>query len=114
MLTSSLSCLTLQEICALAWGNVNLFDYTNRLQSGNMRLYLWPPPKGHDDLLNPFGQTGSNPNKDAPCLELEFDWFGYHLIFPVYSEIREHAIYVSEEQEDFEFTSSRESAMQVG
>ena len=79
-----------------------------------MRLYLWPPPKGLDDLLNPFGQTGSNPNKDAPCLELEFDWFGYHLIFPVYSEIREHAIYVSALQEELEFTSSRESAMQVG
>ncbi|XP_033641996.1 phosphatidylinositol 4,5-bisphosphate 3-kinase catalytic subunit alpha isoform-like [Asterias rubens] len=81
--------------CCIAWGNVNLFDYTNRLQAGNLRLYLWPLPQGHDELLNPFGQTGSNPNKDAPCLELEFDRFKYSLVFPQFQEISEYAMYVA-------------------
>ncbi|PIK49264.1 putative phosphatidylinositol 4,5-bisphosphate 3-kinase catalytic subunit alpha isoform [Apostichopus japonicus] len=87
--------------CALAWGNINLYDYTNRLQSGNMRLSLWPPPQGHEDLLCPFGQTGSNPNKDAPCLELEFDRFSHSLVFPVFSQIYEHALKVASKTSDY-------------
>ncbi len=87
--------LGFQGGCCIAWGNVNLFDYTNRLQAGNLRLYLWPLPQGHDELLNPFGQTGSNPNKDAPCLELEFDRFKYSLVFPQFQEISEYAMYVA-------------------
>ncbi|XP_041479638.1 phosphatidylinositol 4,5-bisphosphate 3-kinase catalytic subunit alpha isoform-like isoform X2 [Lytechinus variegatus] len=83
---------------AIAWGNVNLFDFTNRLQMGNMRLYLWPPPKGNDDLLNPFGQTGPNPNKDAPCLELEFHRYPHSLIFPCYSQIQQFAFFVTKAQ----------------
>ncbi len=53
----------LQEHCPLAWGNVNLFDYTHTLVSGKMALNLWPVPHGLEDLLNPIGVTGSNPNK---------------------------------------------------
>lgn len=52
-----------QEHCPLAWGNVNLFDYTHTLVSGKMALNLWPVPHGLEDLLNPIGVTGSNPNK---------------------------------------------------
>ena len=40
-----------------------------------MALNLWPVPHGLKDLLNSIGVTGSNPNKETPCLELEFDWF---------------------------------------
>lgn len=61
---SSDDCLpTVQEHCPLAWGNVNLFDYTDVLVSGKMALGLWPVPHGLEDLLNPIGVAGSNPNK---------------------------------------------------
>ena len=53
----------LQEHCPLAWGNINLFDYTHTLVAGKMALNLWPVPHGMEDLLNPIGVTGSNPNK---------------------------------------------------
>lgn len=52
-----------KEHCPLAWGNINLFDYTDTLVSGKMALNLWPVPHGLEDLLNPIGVTGSNPNK---------------------------------------------------
>ncbi|XP_070560481.1 phosphatidylinositol 4,5-bisphosphate 3-kinase catalytic subunit alpha isoform-like [Ptychodera flava] len=78
-----------EEKCALAYGNVNLFDYLNRLQSGNVRLYLWPVPQDADSLLFPFSRTGSNPNKDMSCLEVEFDRFGSTVKFPMYQEIHD-------------------------
>lgn len=52
-----------QEHCPLAWGNVNLFDYKDTLVAGKMALNLWPVPHGLEDLLNPIGVGGSNPNK---------------------------------------------------
>lgn len=55
--------LPLQEHCPLAWGNINLFDYTHTLVANKMALNLWPVPHGLEDLLNPIGVTGSNPNK---------------------------------------------------
>jgi hypothetical protein len=58
-----LACRVLQEHCPLAWGNINLFDYTHTLVAGKMALNLWPVPHGLEDLLNPIGVTGSNPNK---------------------------------------------------
>eukprot|EP00069_Balaena_mysticetus_P011794 bmy_07263T0 len=80
-----------KEHCPLAWGNINLFDYTDTLVSGKMALNLWPVPHGLEDLLNPIGVTGSNPNKETPCLELEFDWFSSVVKFPDMSVIEEHA-----------------------
>ncbi|KAI4828252.1 hypothetical protein KUCAC02_022357 [Chaenocephalus aceratus] len=64
-----------EEHCPLAWGNINMFDYTHTLVANKMALNLWPVPHGLEDLLNPIGVTGSNPNKETPCLELEFDHF---------------------------------------
>lgn len=55
--------MLLQEHCPLAWGNINLFDYTHTLVAGKMALNLWPVPHGLEDLLNAIGVTGSNPNK---------------------------------------------------
>lgn len=52
-----------QEHCPLAWGNVNLFDYKDILVSGKVALSLWPVPHGLEDLLNPIGVAGANPNK---------------------------------------------------
>lgn len=42
-----------------------MFDYTHTLVAGKMALNLWPVPHGLEDLLNPIGVTGSNPNKVA-------------------------------------------------
>lgn len=58
-----LLCFVTQEHCPLAWGNINLFDYTHTLVANKMALNLWPVPHGLEDLLNPIGVTGSNPNK---------------------------------------------------
>ncbi|XP_015226853.1 PREDICTED: phosphatidylinositol 4,5-bisphosphate 3-kinase catalytic subunit alpha isoform [Cyprinodon variegatus] len=80
-----------KEHCPLAWGNINLFDYTHTLVAGKMALNLWPVPHGLEDLLNPIGVTGSNPNKETPCLELEFDHFSCPVKFPNMSQIEEHA-----------------------
>ncbi|XP_045439656.1 phosphatidylinositol 4,5-bisphosphate 3-kinase catalytic subunit alpha isoform isoform X3 [Pipistrellus kuhlii] len=81
-----------EEHCPLAWGNINLFDYTDTLVSGKMALNLWPVPHGLEDLLNPIGVTGSNPNKETPCLEMEFDWFSSSVVkFPDMTVIEEHA-----------------------
>uniref|UniRef100_A0A8C9WA18 Phosphatidylinositol 3-kinase catalytic subunit type 3 n=1 Tax=Scleropages formosus TaxID=113540 RepID=A0A8C9WA18_SCLFO len=77
--------------CPLAWGNVNLFDYTHTLVSGKMALNLWPVPHGLEDLLNPIGVTGSNPNKETPCLELEFDYFSCPVKFPDVVTIEDHS-----------------------
>lgn len=51
----------------MAWGNINMFDYTDTLVSGKMALNLWAVPHGLEDLLNPIGVTGSNPNKVFAC-----------------------------------------------
>lgn len=97
------------EHCALAWGNINLFDFKNRLLSERVSMYLWPMPKGMDELLNPLGTTGSNPNKDSPCLEIEFDRFSNTVIFPSIEEIEEYASYIkkmSKNEEQKQVTKS--------
>lgn len=45
-----------------------MFDYTDTLVSGKMALNLWAVPHGLEDLLNPIGVTGSNPNKVSVCM----------------------------------------------
>ena len=42
-----------------------------RLLAGSMGLNLWGVPKGNDDLLNPLGHTGKNPNSESLKLEVE-------------------------------------------
>ena len=44
---------------ALAWGNLQLFDFNKRHLEDKFRLYLWSMPQGMDDLLNPIGTTGT-------------------------------------------------------
>ncbi|XP_074797271.1 phosphatidylinositol 4,5-bisphosphate 3-kinase catalytic subunit alpha isoform-like isoform X2 [Natator depressus] len=80
-----------EEHCPLAWGNVNLFDYKDTLVAGKMALNLWPVPHGLEDLLNPIGVGGSNPNKETPCLELEFTWFSHAVKFADEAQIEDHA-----------------------
>uniref|UniRef100_A0A8C6XAR2 Phosphatidylinositol 4,5-bisphosphate 3-kinase catalytic subunit alpha isoform n=1 Tax=Naja naja TaxID=35670 RepID=A0A8C6XAR2_NAJNA len=92
-----------EEHCPLAWGNINMFDYTDTLVSGKMALNLWPVPHGLEDLLNPIGVTGSNPNKETPCLELEFDWFSSPVKFPDMSVIEEHANWIISREQGFNY-----------
>ncbi|KAI3375154.1 hypothetical protein L3Q82_021675, partial [Scortum barcoo] len=86
-----ISLIFAREHCPLAWGNINLFDYTHTLVAGKMALNLWPVPHGLEDLLNPIGVTGSNPNKETPCLELEFDHFSCPVKYPDMTIIEDHA-----------------------
>jgi len=46
--------------CAIAWANINLFDFNNRLLSDKVSLKLWPMPPGLDDLLHPIGLPGTD------------------------------------------------------
>uniref|UniRef100_A0A8C4E8M0 Phosphatidylinositol-4,5-bisphosphate 3-kinase n=1 Tax=Dicentrarchus labrax TaxID=13489 RepID=A0A8C4E8M0_DICLA len=39
------------EHCPLAWGNINLFDYTHTLVANKMALNLWPVPHGCKPFL---------------------------------------------------------------
>ena len=49
----------------------NFFHF--RLLSDSVGLNLWGVPKGNDDLLNPYGSTGTNPNSESPKLSVEFE-----------------------------------------
>ncbi|CAJ0959723.1 unnamed protein product [Ranitomeya imitator] len=95
-----------EEHCPLAWGNINLFDYTDTLVSGKMALNLWPVPHGLEDLLNPIGVTGSNPNKETPCLELEFDCFSSPVKFPDMTAIEDHANKALEREMGYNYSHS--------
>uniref|UniRef100_A0A8C0YK02 Phosphatidylinositol 4,5-bisphosphate 3-kinase catalytic subunit alpha isoform n=1 Tax=Cyprinus carpio carpio TaxID=630221 RepID=A0A8C0YK02_CYPCA len=99
-----------EEHCPLAWGNVNLFDYTHTLVSGKMALNLWPVPHGLEDLLNPIGVTGSNPNKETPCLELEFDHFSSPVKFPDMATIEDHANWIISREMGYNYCQSGQSS----
>ena len=49
-----------EDVCMLAWGNINLFDFRGRLIQGKTRLDLWPAPLSFDSMpiFNPLGITG--------------------------------------------------------
>ncbi|XP_064459270.1 phosphatidylinositol 4,5-bisphosphate 3-kinase catalytic subunit alpha isoform-like [Ornithodoros turicata] len=79
-----------EERCAIAWGNISLFDYKSVLLSGKVNLHLWPVPKGMDELLNPIGSIGSNPNREAPCLVIEIERFSGQVVFPTMEQIEEY------------------------
>jgi len=80
-----------EEHTMLSWGNINLFDYKHKLISDKTPLNLWGVPKGFDDLLNPLGNLGSNPNPDSPRLELDFDKVNHPIVFPNYADIKDYA-----------------------
>lgn len=85
-----------REDVPLAWANMPLFDFKNRLKTDRMNYNLWPMPKGHNDLLNPLGMIGSNFYKDSPSLDIEFDRYSNPVIFPLDSQIEEYAQIVKE------------------
>ncbi|XP_074655826.1 phosphatidylinositol 4,5-bisphosphate 3-kinase catalytic subunit alpha isoform-like [Tubulanus polymorphus] len=91
---------------ALGWGNLNLFDFNNRLLSDKVSLNLWPMPQGLEDLLNPIGTTGSNPSKDSPCLEIEFQRFTQPVSFPPEQQIEEYAKLIIQDDADYKKNSA--------
>ncbi|CAL1536446.1 unnamed protein product [Lymnaea stagnalis] len=97
---------------ALAWGNLQLFDFNKRHLSGKYSLHMWPMPQGMDDLLNPIGITGSNPNKDCPCLEIEFDRFMHPLSYPLDSHFEQLAAVaiMRESQRGYPVTATKEES----
>ncbi|XP_056895472.1 phosphatidylinositol 4,5-bisphosphate 3-kinase catalytic subunit alpha isoform-like isoform X2 [Takifugu flavidus] len=98
-----------EEHCPLAWGNINLFDYTHTLVANKMALNLWPVPHGLEDLLNPIGVTGSNPNKETPCLELEFDHFSSSVKYPDMNAVEDHASWTISREVGLNYTLSGQS-----
>ncbi|CAG0915768.1 unnamed protein product [Notodromas monacha] len=72
-----------EDQCLVAWGNVQIFDHRSIMISGTLSLNLWPSPRGvQAELLIPLGVKGSNPNRDSPCLTLEFERHGVAIMFP--------------------------------
>ena len=61
------------EHMMLSWANINMFDFKHRLLAGGYSLNLWGVPKGNEDLLNPLGSTGTNPNSESSNLSVEFE-----------------------------------------
>ena len=84
-----------EEHTMLSWGNINLFDFQNRLLSDSLGLNLWGVPKGNDDLLNPLGSTGTNPNSESPNLSVEFEKGANPIEFPDSKQIREYAEFLA-------------------
>ncbi|KAK3592456.1 hypothetical protein CHS0354_001576 [Potamilus streckersoni] len=80
---------------ALAWGNLQLFDFNNHLMKGKVSLHMWPMTPGLEELLNPIGIPGSNPDKDCPFLEIEFERFSPPLVYPPKSHFEELALMVA-------------------
>ncbi|XP_045163414.2 phosphatidylinositol 4,5-bisphosphate 3-kinase catalytic subunit alpha isoform-like [Mercenaria mercenaria] len=80
---------------ALAWGNLQVFDFNNRLLNDKFSLHLWSLPHGLDETLNPIGIPGSNPDRDCPCLEIEFEKFSPTLSYPPDSQLEELAMYAT-------------------
>ncbi|KAK3090339.1 hypothetical protein FSP39_011033 [Pinctada imbricata] len=76
---------------ALAWGNLQMFDFNDRLLSGKVSLNLWPMPQGMDELLNPIGIPGSNPEKETLCIEIEFDRFTHPISYPTEDQFEQLA-----------------------
>ncbi|KAL4221541.1 Phosphatidylinositol 4 [Mactra antiquata] len=77
---------------ALAWGNLQVFDFNNRLLNDKVSLQFWPLPHGLDELLNPIGIPGSNPDKDCPCLEIEFERFSPVVVYPSDADLEKLAV----------------------
>ena len=90
------------EEFATAWINLQLFNYQHCLLSGRMSLNLWPMPKGFEGFLNPFGHSGSNPNRyQAPRIQIEFDTFPKPVVYPSKSAVIEYATVVNKQEEQF-------------
>lgn len=66
-----------------------------------------------DELLNPIGGTGSNPNNDSPCLDIEFDRFSHPVEFPDYHNIEEYSKFVSKFENEAAVGSYESSSQNI-
>ena len=75
-----------QEKVPLAWVNIALIDYKNRLRSGEKKLYCWPAGNNIslEEDLNLIGGVTTNPDThDAPYLVLKFrDYNSVPIVYP--------------------------------
>ncbi|XP_040576946.1 phosphatidylinositol 4,5-bisphosphate 3-kinase catalytic subunit alpha isoform [Lepeophtheirus salmonis] len=82
------------EHTMLCWGNLNLFDFRHRLLADKVSLNLWVVPKGLDETLNPLGIVGSNPMRDSPSIELEFESQSAPVIYPSLNDYKEYNSFI--------------------
>ena len=57
---------------AQAWGNLNLFDFNDRLLSDKVSLHLWPMPQSNEELLYPIGIPGNDVSSSSSCSYIIF------------------------------------------
>ncbi len=67
-------------------------DYHDRFLDQILSLHLWPYPKGFDGFFNPLGHNGSNPNRDTPKLEVQFQGFEHPVEYPPNSQIKDYVM----------------------
>ena len=75
----------------LCWCNINLFDYNGYLVSGRQSLNFRLPPRDFSDLLFPLGPTGSNPVRDSPCLQIDFERSSSTIVYPSMDDFTKYA-----------------------
>lgn len=88
----------------VAWVNMNVFDYTGRLQQGSQTLYSWPIEAELGDSVNYMGPTVLNSSSsECVCLEVEITELPLPpssrskvVVFPPLEEIRRFAHEVSQ------------------
>ncbi|XP_074654318.1 phosphatidylinositol 4,5-bisphosphate 3-kinase catalytic subunit delta isoform-like [Tubulanus polymorphus] len=102
-----------QELVPLAWVNITMFDYKDRLRTGNHTLRMWPYSDEflctNRDFLNPIGTIVDNPNKaDAPVLEISFSQYGmkHNIIYPPYEKVLECAAQHAEYDQQTDWNES--------
>ncbi|XP_046333765.2 phosphatidylinositol 4,5-bisphosphate 3-kinase catalytic subunit alpha isoform-like [Haliotis rufescens] len=97
-----------KDSLALAWGNLQMFDFNDRLLSEKISLHLWPMPQGMDDLVNPIGSPGSSQDKDCPCLEIEFIKFSHPVQYPSESHLEQLANHITDRDKYSEIDTKQE------
>ena len=97
-----------EEHMMLSWANVNMFDFRHRLLCGSHSLNLWGVPKGNDDLLNPLGSTGTNPNSESPNLTVEFESGQNPIVFPEAKQIEDYGEFLAQLDAKDKHSGSRE------
>lgn len=86
-----------QEVVPIAWVNIMMFDYKDKLQRGQKSLYMWPFREDlhhGDDILNHIGTSISNPHEDAAtALSVTFHDYGveHPIEFPSFATVLECA-----------------------
>eukprot|EP00731_Ephydatia_muelleri_P037245 Em0427g2a len=62
-----------KEIIPIAWVNMNIFDYSKKLQTGQFVLYAWPVEDELEESVNFMGSSvlNSSTSETVPVLEVE-------------------------------------------